>query len=167
MNTPFRVVDLSAAGETLCSELYTYSALEHIDGAAELIGLFTGLLWREPDEFQTRLLESDLTLRWRPTSPSTGIATLRQGPTLLALSLILCGQNPDADAMHLEVLQKHLLAELHDTGIEPAFDLMNQFDRPIVISLCLRPPRNPDRRRIFSIFDRCLAAAFIRKQSQD
>jgi hypothetical protein len=167
MNTSFRVVDLNAAGETLCSERYTYDTLERIDGAAELIGLSTGLLWREHDEFETRLLESNLTLRWRPTSPSTGIATLRADQTLLALSLILCGQNADADAMHLEVLQKHLLAELHDTGIEPAFDLMHQTDRPIVISLCLQPPHNPHDRQIFSLFDRCLAAAFIRKQSQN
>src|SRR5205809_5936149 len=74
----FWVADVNVRGELELKAEYQYESLEQIPGAAELIGEFSGALWRSPNQFDQLLpLEgSRLTLRWQGTSASTGIATL-------------------------------------------------------------------------------------------
>ena len=57
----------------------------------------------------------------------------------------------------------HLVRELHDTGYEPAFDLMNISDRPLLASIHFRPPAQPQDQQLFALADRCFAASYFRK----
>lgn len=159
----FRVADFSAAGELILSERYTYSALEGIPGAADLLGLFAGCLWRSPEGFDTVLPDCSLTARWRQTGVKSGIATFREADgNTLQVSVVLGGE--DDDASQLDVLQRHLVASLQDTGFEPAFDLLSQTERPLLVSVAVKAPADPAARWAFSVADRCLAAAVFRKQ---
>lgn len=163
---PFHVADISAAGELLCAEDYSYDSVERLPGGADLIAFFAGWLWREPQEFVAPLPGSLMRMRWRQTGGCSGIATLRtKDGTLLQLSLLLGGEADDA--VHLDIVQRHLLSELHDTGIEPAFDLTSQTTRPLLVSLCLQAPAETSEKWLFALADRCLAAAFFRKSDMD
>ena len=163
MATAFCVVDLTPTGEIRLRQEYEYQFLEKIPGANGLIALFSTHLWREPAQFDIALPRGRLTLRWRACSHTAGIATLRDAHELVSLSLLLCGQDPDADAAVKKSLQLHLVRELHDTGYEPAFDLMNVNDRPLLASIHLRPPAQPEDQQIFALADRCFAASYFRK----
>jgi hypothetical protein len=163
MPAPFWVVDLTATGEIRLRQDYEYQFLERIPGAGDLIALFSAHLWRAPAQFDISLPGGRLALRWCACADTAGIATLRQGAELASLSLLLCGQDHDADAAVKKSLQLHLVRELHDTGYEPAFDLMNITDRPLLASIHFRPPALPQDQQVFALADRCFAASYFRK----
>jgi hypothetical protein len=163
MPAPFWVIDLTPTGEIRLRQDYEYQFLEKIPGAADLIALFSTRLWREPAQFDIALPGGRLTLRWSACSDSAGIAVLRDGGELASLSLLLCGQDPDADAAVKKSLQLHLVRELHDTGYEPAFDLMSISDRPLLASIHFRPPTQPEDQQLFALADRCFAASYFQK----
>jgi hypothetical protein len=157
----FYVADLTPQGELQLQAEYRYEELEQLPGAGDLIGIFSGLFWRGSDEFIANL--DGLTLRLSQPAPTTAIATLRQADEkLLSLSLLLTGLNADADQITLSSLQTHLLRELHGTPFEAAFSLLQISARPVVASIHLAAPDDPQLRSLFALSDRCLAAAFFR-----
>lgn len=160
----FCVADLTGTGEVRLIQDYEYRLLEQLDGAANLLGLFSAHLWRTPEEFDIPLPGGGLNLRWRAVSETSGLATLREDKTLVSLSILLCGHDADSDAATLKPLQLHLVRELHDTGYEPAFDLLHLRQRPLMASMNFRPPEGEDNRRLFALSDRCFAASYFRKQ---
>ncbi len=163
---PFCVADLTARGELQLKAEYRYADLEQIPGAADLIGHFSGQLWRSPDEFEGPLPidGTTLTFRWRSASQGSGIATLRTGGKLVAVSLLASGVSESTDSLTLETFQLHLLRELHDTGFEPAFALMDLKQRPLVASFNFRSPPDPAGQALAALADRCFAASYFRYQ---
>jgi len=160
---PFWVADLNAKGELHAQQSYTYDDLEKIPGAGDLIAQFSSSIWRNPEEFEIQLSwTSNLKIRWRASAPTAGIATLRSGTDLLALSLLCTGINPAADQITLQAFQRHLLAELHDTGYEPGFDLMDLDRRPLVATINFRTPDDLREQMTTALCDRCFAASYFR-----
>ena len=160
---PFHVADLNAKGELRAQEHYTYDQLQRIPGAAELIAQFSTLIWREPEEFESQISwASNLKLRWRASAPTAGILTLRWTDELASLSLLCTGMNEQADFLTLQAFQKHLLAELHDTGYEPGFDLMDLKSRPLVATIAFRSPDEAREQMVAALADRCFAASYFR-----
>ena len=161
----FTVADLNTRGELQLKQTYGYAQLEQIPGAADLIGIFSGNLYRTPEEFETKLPPegpTSLSFRWRCSSPTAGVASVRWGDRLASVSLIVSGISPEADRMTLEIFQKHLLRELHDTGVEPSFALLELTERPLVATLNFASPVQPNEQVIVALADRCFAAAFFR-----
>jgi hypothetical protein len=160
----FFVADLDARGDLLMKEPYTYDALHQIPGAPEIIGQASGAVYRSPEEFEVRLDGSRLHLRWRAVSDSSGIATVRLGQELASLSLLVCGRDTEADASTLVACQKHLLAELRDTGYEPGFGLVEVLERPLLATINLQSPQDAVERMRLALVDRCFAASYFRSQ---
>ena len=161
---PFCVADLSARGELQLKASYHYADLEQIPGAADLIGYFSGRLWQSPDEFEGPLPVENTTLsfRWRSASPTSGIATLRTGGKLAAVSLLASGVSETTDHLTLETFQLHLLRELHDTGFEPAFALVEIRERPLSATFNFQSPEGQVDRVVAALADRCFAASYFR-----
>ena len=161
---PFCVADLTARGELQLKAQYRYADLEQIPGAAELIGYFSGQIWRSPDEFEGPLPVhgTTLTFRWRSASPSSGIATLRTGTRLASVSLLASGVSESTDNLTLETFQLHLLRELHDTGFEPAFALVELIERPLSATFNFQSPESQVDRVVAALADRCFAASYFR-----
>ncbi len=157
----FHVADLNAKGELQVSAQYFYEDLASIPFAAEIIGTFSGFLYQNPLELHANLPQS-LSLRMTSPSPTSAIGTLREDDKLLSLSLLLTGISADADRVTLGVLQTHLLRELHDTPFEAGFSLLQLEARPMVASIHLAMPQNPDAKIVFAVADRCLGAAYFR-----
>ena len=158
----FWVVDLTGTGEVRLKQEYQYDILVQLEGAPELIGAYSSHLWRTPEAFELPVSAS-LNMRWRAMSATSGFATLRHAQDLASLSVLLCGRDSDIDAATLKPLQLHLVRELHDTGYEAAFDLMNLAERPLLASMNFRAPTSPADQRLFALADRCLAASYFRK----
>src|SRR5215208_3584474 len=137
---PFYVADLDVRGELQLMAEYRYEHLEQVPGAAALIGQFSAWLWQSPEQFEQvfdevfpgRDAPLDLTFRWRSSSSSSGIATVRWRGELASLSLLASGLAHAADRLTLPAFQPHLLRELRDTPYEPAFTLMDLKQRPLV-----------------------------------
>jgi hypothetical protein len=160
----FRVVDLNIRGEVALQADYDYQHLEQIPGAPELIGHFSSHLWRSPDEFECPLPAArGLTIRWFASAPTAGIATLRTGQELASLSLLVSGLHPASDELTLGAFQQHLLRALHDTGVEPAFGLLELKERPLLATVNFIAPGETSDRHLFALSDRCFAAAYFRK----
>jgi hypothetical protein len=160
----FFVADLNARGELRSNVEYSYENLQRIPGAEDLITHLSTNLWRSPDEFETAIPggQGGLMFRWCASAPTSGIATLRFQSELLSLSLLAAGLNDDADRLTLAAFQHHQLRELHDTGIEPAFHLMDVKDRPLVATINFLDPEDPAARPIAALLDRCFAASYFR-----
>jgi hypothetical protein len=164
----FWVVGLTAQGDLRTKAEYRYEQLEQVPGAAELIGQFSGALWRSPETFElvlragSQTLAGALDFRWRSSAPTAGIATLRCEGELTSLSLLATGISPDADAITLQALQRHLLHELRDTGYEPAFALTDLTERPALATIDFRPPASEAEQMTAALADRCFAAAYFR-----
>jgi hypothetical protein len=163
---PFTIADLNARGELQLKAEYRYAELEQIPGAAELIGHFSGNIYRSPDEFEGPLPVNgtSLSFRWRSSSPSSGIATLRAGAELAAVSLLASGVSENTDTLTLETFQRHLLRELHDSGFEPAFALIELKERPLSATFNFKTPDAQIDRLVTALADRCFAAAYFRFQ---
>jgi hypothetical protein len=172
----FVVADLDASGALLMRERYTYETLERVPGAVELIAQMSAALYRSPQEFEARLDGSRLAMRWRAVSDSSGIATVRWGRTLVAVSMLVSGLNADTDSATLGAVQRHVMTELRDTGFEPGFALVEIPDRPLLATMNLREPPvdeaekasgglsdlTAERMRL-ALVDRCFAAAYFRQ----
>jgi hypothetical protein len=160
----FFVADLTLRGDLKATAEYRYEQLEQVPGAAELIIHFATQLYRTPEEFEMPLLPHNdrLLYRWRASSDTTGIATLRHGGELASLALLASGLNPEADRLTLDAFQTHLLRELHGTPYEPAFGLREATQRPLVAVVAFAaPPAQPDQ-VLVALADRCFAAAYFR-----
>jgi hypothetical protein len=162
----FMMADLNTRGELQFRQAYSYATLEAIPGAIDLITRASTALWRDPQGFEILLTSSPeaLTLRWAACAQTAGIAQVRQGPALMSLTILASGLDPDADSITLGVFQNHLLRELHDTGIEPAFDLVHLTDRPLAATINFRSPDEPAAQQIVALADRCFSAAYFRRQ---
>jgi hypothetical protein len=160
----FFVADLNAKGELRAEAEYRYEQLEQVPGAAELISACSAAVWRSPEELEIPLRPPNrrLTLRWRASAPTAGIATVRFGEELASLSLLCSGLDENADTVTLRAYQQHLLAELRDTGYEPAFALMELRQRPLVATVAFQAPTDPTDQLLVALADRCFAAAFFR-----
>src|SRR2546428_7301795 len=98
----FFVADLNAKGELRSADTeYRYEQLEQVPGAADLISTFSAAVWRSPEGFETPLhpRKRRLTLRWRSSAPTAGIATVRNRDQLASLSLLCSGLADTADAI--------------------------------------------------------------------
>jgi len=163
----FVVADLNAKGEIRAETDYSYEELEQIPGAGDLIAQFSTAIWREPEEFESQLAAATrLKMRWRAVAATAGIATLRHGPSgeLASLSLLCSGKDEAADKITLGAFQKHLLRELHDTGFEPSFDLMELKRRPVVATVSFYVPEDVREQMVVALADRCFGASYFRYQ---
>jgi hypothetical protein len=65
----------------------------------------------------------------------------------------------------LQAFQQHLLRELHDTGIEPAFGLLELKQRPLVATINFEQPIHTELDQLAAaLADRCFAASYFRYQ---
>jgi len=160
----FLVADLNVRGELQMRQLYSYATLEQIPGASDLIARSSTALWRDPAHFEIPLTiaPARLTLRWSAVADTAGIATIRFDGELMSLSLLAAGIDSAADKITLNAFQTHLLRELHDTGFEPAFALMDLPERPLVATINFRSPEQIEAQRIVALADRCMAACYFR-----
>jgi hypothetical protein len=160
----FTVADLNVRGELQSQAEYTYALLEQVPGALDLITHFATALWRTPEEFESPLAapQRHVTVRWRASAPTAGIATIRVHDELASLSLLACGIDPDSDQITLKAFQTHLLRELRDTPCEPAFALMDLKQRPLVATINFFSPPTELDRMVVALADRCFAAAYFR-----
>ncbi len=81
---------------------------------------------------------------------------------VVSVSLLVSGINAETDRLTLEVFQTHLLRELHDTGFEPSFALMDLKERPLVATINFAAPPDPSDQFVVALTDRCFAAAYFR-----
>jgi hypothetical protein len=163
MSKPFAVADLSRTGDLTSLAQYGYVELEQIPGASELIVLLATNLYRSPEEFEVDLpRHPEWRYRWRASAPTAGIATLRRQDQLASFALLASGINPEADLITLAAFQQHLVRELRDTGYEPAFDLMDLRQRPLVVSVPFLEPEDREEQIIVALADRCFAAGYFR-----
>jgi hypothetical protein len=161
----FCVADLDARGDLHAQQVYSYDQLERIPHAADLIAGFSTALWRSPEAFDLEaLLGRPVNFRWRASAPTAGIATLRCGGELSSLSLLVTGHDSAADQITLAAFQRHLLTELHDTGFEPAFDLIGLAQRPLVATINFKSPPAQSDQLVVALADRCFAASYFRYQ---
>jgi hypothetical protein len=161
----FWVADFNTRGELRSSEQYGYEQLELIPGASSLIAQFSSSIWRDPGEFETRLGAGHLSFRWYASADSAGIATLRNQGELAAISLLASGIDADADQVTLAAFQRHLLRELHDTGIEPSFGLLEVKERPLIATMNFVPRIEGELDQLLAaLSDRCFAASYFRYQ---
>jgi hypothetical protein len=162
----FYIADLTARGDLQLKAEYRYEDLEKIPGAADLIGYFSGQLWQSADEFEGQLPSpaTTLTFRWRSASPTSGIGTLRTSGQLASVSLLASGVTESTDSATLEIFQRHLLRELHDTGFEPAFALVELKERPLAATFNFKSPDSQVDQLVAALADRCFAASYFRFQ---
>jgi len=160
----FYVADLNTQGELRQITEYDYVTLEKIPGASDLIPRFSAEIWKTPDEIEIPLSNMrQATLRWRSTAPTAGIATVRRADTqLVSVSLLAAGQDPNADTTTLDVLQKHLVRELRQTPFEPAFDLLEIKQRPLLATMTFAATSPSNEQNLEALSDRCFAAAYFR-----
>lgn len=164
--TEFLVADLNVKGEFQFRQKYSYQALERIPGAGDLIVSCSTALWQNPELFEIPLTRSHgrTILRWSASARTAGIMTIRHDDDLMSLSLLACGIEPQSDAITIRAFQDRLVRELHDTGVEPAFMLLDLDERPLVATINFRSPPSSDDQRAVALADRCFAAAYFRYQ---
>lgn len=163
----FFVADFNVKGELSAVQEYHYEDLERIPGASELIVRFSTTLYRSPATFELALpaVKADTTFRWLASAETAGIATLRTGGELTSISLLASGLDAQADHLTLEAFQHHLVRELHDTGVEPSFALMDLTQRPVVATINFRSPEEHADQLVAALADRCFAASYFRYQN--
>jgi hypothetical protein len=83
---------------------------------------------------------------------------------LISLTLICSGLSDDQDRITLQAFQTHLLRELHDTGFEPAFALMQLEERPLAATINFQTPIDVADQHLSALADRCFAASYFRRQ---
>jgi hypothetical protein len=163
----FTVVDLTPQCEIRLKARYEYGLLDQLNGAAELIGTFSSEIWRALDNFEVRLsavpANTSLVFRWASTSESSGIASLRDASRTLSISMLASGKDEHADRVTLESFQQFAVQELHDSGFEPSFGLLEIHERPVIATVGLFAPQESRDRWLFALSDRCFAAAYFRR----
>jgi hypothetical protein len=160
----FHVADISPQGELHQLAEYDYDSLELIDGAADLIGRCSGELYKNGEEFEVGLTDDrSTTLRWRATAAGTGVATIRHGADeLVSLSILAAGAEEQSEAATMDVLQKHIARQLVQTPFEPAFDLMQIKQRPLLATMTLAVGGEASQHHVWALADRAFAAAYFR-----
>ena len=160
----FFVADLTLRGDLKATAEYRYEQLDQVPGAGELIIQLATQLYRTPEEFEVPLGSgrSNFTYRWRASSQTSGITTLRNAGELASLAILASGVNVEADHLTLEAFQTHLLRELHGTPYEPAFGLREVPQRPLVAVVAFAAPPEPSDQLVVALADRCFAAAYFR-----
>ena len=161
----FHVADLTPTGERQLLAEYGYAQLEQIPGAAEIMVVLATQLYRSPDEFEIPFPYpgSKVTLRFSATSNTSGIVTVRYNSDLASVSLLASGKDQNADHTTFEAFQLHLLRQLHDTGHEPSFALMEIKERPLVATVNFLSPPEQGPQLIVALADRCFAAVYFRR----
>jgi hypothetical protein len=163
----FTVVDFTPQCEVRQKAVYEYALLEQIQGAPDLLGTFASEIWRAPESFEVRLsavpANTGLVFRWAASSETSGIASLRDATRTLSVSILASGKNAESDRLTLEAFQHFAVAELHDSGFEPSFQLLGIAERPMVATVGLFAPQEARDQWLFAIADRCFAAAYFRK----
>lgn len=149
-------------GELQLKETYDYASLEQIPLASELIVELATSLYRSPDEFEIALAGRPVSFRWKAVADTAGIGTVRCEGVLASLSLLASGRDQDADSITLAAFQSHLLRQLHDSGTEPSFALLNLPERPLSATINFRSPPDQRDRTVVALADRCFAAAYFR-----
>ena len=162
----FVVADLDARGQLHARQVYGYDDLATLPQAGELIAGFSSAIWKSPESFDLDPVAAGtkVACRWRASAGTAGILTLRCQDALASLSLLASGIDADADRITLDAFQRHLLQELHDTGYEPAFDLVSLNERPLVATINVRSPQEPADQMMIALADRCFAASYFRYQ---
>ena len=160
----FLMADLNTRGELQFQQLYSYALLEQVPGAVDLIARFSSAIWREPqgDEVMVPCDDGAIGRRWLACAPTAGIASVRCGNDLSSLTLLASGIDTDSDLSTLKAYQSHLLHQLRDTEIEPAFALLELKSRPLAATINFRSPQSPQHRQIVALADQCFAAAYFR-----
>ncbi|MDP9172347.1 MAG: hypothetical protein M3O30_00575 [Planctomycetota bacterium] len=163
----FLMADLNTKGELQFQQPYSYPLLEQVPGSSDLIGRCSAAVWSDPHHFEIPLSSTStgLTLRWVACAETAGIASVRHGDQLLSLTLLVCGCDPASDIATLRAFQSHLLRQLHDTGIEPAFSLLELAERPLAATINFGSPECRADQEIVALIDRCFAAAYFRFQN--
>ena len=165
------VADLKANGELRGCTPYHYEHLEQLPGCAELIGVLSGAIWRDPSEFEIDLQTAaapiadappSLGLRWLATADTAGLMTLRASGQLVSITVLASGVNVEADQHTMSALQQHLVAELHGTRFEPSFALLSLHDRPLAATIDIASPDLRAAHATAALADRCFAAAYFR-----
>jgi hypothetical protein len=161
----FNVADLTPQCEVQLKAVYQYELLEKVPGALELIGTFSGEIWRAPENFELTIegALNGMVLRWTALAESAGIALIRDQNQPLSISLLVSGLNVEADRITLDAFQQYAVQQLRDTGYEPAFDLIDLQERPLLATIGLFVPERESDRKIFALADRCFAAAYFRR----
>ena len=162
----FVVADLDARGELHSRAEYRYEELERLPRASEMIATFSSAIWKSPEAFEIApvLAGTRVDCRWRASAETAGIVTFRCNGELASLSLLASGKDAPADQITLAAFQQHLLQELHDTGYEPAFDLVGLTDRPLIATINMHSPAEQVDRLTTALADRCFAASYFRYQ---
>src|SRR5256885_16129243 len=162
----FVVAGLDARGELHSRAEYRYEELERLPRASEMIATFSSAIWKSPEAFEVApvLAGTKVDCRWRASAESAGIVTFRCNAELSSLSLLASGKDAQADQITLAAFQQHLLQELHDTGYEPAFDLVELTDRPLIATINMHSPAEQVDRLTTALADRCFAASYFRFQ---
>lgn len=162
----FHVADLSPQGELRSTQEYDYTTLERIPGCIDLIAQFSGQLYQAPEEFEIVLpsTAASIQFRWHASATTAGIATIRTDEIVASISILASGLAPDADTITIDAFQRRLTHELHDTGFEPGFGLLEVTARPIVATMTFQSPAAEHDRFIVALADRCFAAAYFRFQ---
>lgn len=160
----FCVADLNVHGELRTRQAYAYASLERLPGCRDLIADLASLLYRLPGGFDAPLANTDdlLTLRFAAIAPTAGIATLRTAGRVTSVSLVLTGLDAEADTITRSAYQRHLVRLHRDSGYEPAFDLLDLDDRPLVATLDFPAAETQPFAPAAAIADRCFAAAYFR-----
>lgn len=160
----FYVADFDPQGEMRATQAYDYDTLGKIPGCTDLIARFSGQLYQQADTFEFVLSSeaASVTFRWHASAPTAGIATIRANGELASISILATGLVPDADEITFAAFQRHLTHELHDTGYEPAFGLLELRERPIIATMTFQSPDGELDRLIVALADRCFAAAYFR-----
>ena len=158
----FYVADLNALGELREITEYDSATLERIGPAAELIQQCADELAKNSDTFEAPLTaEGRTTLRWRTTGHGAGILTVRNGQQE-AVSVSVLAATEQTDAATFTVLQQHLVRQLRQTRHEPAFDLLQIKQRPLLATITFSCPDEPGQQMVRALADRAFAAAYFR-----
>ena len=97
------------------------------------------------------------------TAVGTGIATIRRpAGDLVSLSLLASGLNLEAETTTFAVFQQHLVRELRQTPFEPAFDLLQLKQRPLLATMTFTSGAATAEQMIEALADRSFAAAYFR-----
>jgi hypothetical protein len=162
---PFTIADLNARGDLQLKAEYRYADLEQVPGRRSSSGSSPGSSGSRPTSSRRRSRSTDDALvplavvvpEFRHRDPARGRRA--GGGELLA-----SGVNENTDTVTLETFQRHLLRELHDTGFEPAFALVQLTERPLSATFNFKSPDAHVDRLVAALADRCFAAAFFRFQ---
>jgi hypothetical protein len=81
---------------------------------------------------------------------------------LVSISVLASGKDLRSDATTFTALQQHLVQKLRQTPYEPAFDLVQLPQRPLVATMTFAGQGPAEEQRLAALADRSFAAAYFR-----